>query len=357
MVDFLEKVTKDLEKSGIEVGASQPPSYWFSTGNYVLNKIISGSFKRGLPQGRMISFAGPAQAGKSFLICNAMREAQKEGASIVAIDTENALDDEFVSSIGVDIDNDYHYIEADTIAKTKKIVSAFINGYKKAHEGNDDAPKLFIAIDSLDMLMTETEEDNFDKGVSKGDMGQRNKQLKAMLREFVQNIKHLNITIATTSQVYRNQDITNGEGIWMISDAVRYAPSQIVLITKLKLKEGTDIQGIRMKCEAYKTRFTKPFQTVTIEVPYESGIDPYNGLDDVAVDLGIIEKKGAWKYYKDKKWNSKNIPEDIIDDILEECEKERVQYLEARINTSDLDLTEGVRPKAKRKARAESKKS
>lgn len=357
-MDFLDKVTKDLEKSGISVGSSQPPRYWITTGNHVLNKIISGSFNRGLPQGRMVSFAGPAQSGKSFLICNAMREAQAAGAMVVAVDSENALDDTFVASIGVDIDNNYHYTEANTIPETKKIVSAVIKGYKAEYgEDDPDAPKLFIAIDSLDMLMTETEETNFEKGVSKGDQGQRNKQLKQMLREFVQNIKHLNITIATTSQVYRNQDITNGEGVWMISDAIRYAPSQIVLITKLKLKEGMVVEGIRMKCEGYKTRFTKPFQTVTLEVPYESGMDPYNGLLDVAADLGVVEKKGSWKYFKEEKWNSNGIPLEHVVDVLSECETLREQYLAARINIEDLDLTDGIRPKEKRAIKANAKKA
>ena len=354
-MEFLDKVTKDLEKSGVSVGSSQPPRYWFTSGNTVLNKIISGSFNRGLPQGRMISFAGPAQAGKSFLICNAMREAQNAGCTVVAIDTENALDDEFVSSIGVDIKKNYHYIEADTIPQTKKIISAVINGYKNEYVDDIDAPKLFIAIDSLDMLMTETEESNFDKGISKGDQGQRNKQLKQMLREFVQNIKHLNITIATTSQVYRNQDVLNGEGVWMISDAIRYAPSQIVLITKLKLKEGTAVQGIRMKCEGYKTRFTKPFQTVTIEVPYETGMDPYNGLTAVAIEMGVIEKKGAWKYFGEAKWNTNQVPLEHVPAVLGECEKLREQYLEARIDASELDLTESISTKAKRQNKVEAK--
>ncbi len=352
-MDFLEKATKELEKSGVSVGSSQPPRYWLSTGNHVLNKVISGSFKRGIGQGRMISFAGPAQSGKSFLIGNAMREAQKDGQYIVVVDSENALDDDFVGSIGVDTTKNYYYTEANTIAECKRIVSKVIKSYKAEYGDDEDAPKMFIAIDSLDMLMTETEEDNFEKGVSKGDQGQRSKQLKQMLREFVQSIKHLNIIIATTSQVYKNQDPLNGEGLWIITEAVRFAPSQIVLITKLKLRDSDrTVSGIRMKCEGFKTRFTKPFQSVTIEVPYETGMDRYNGLTDVAVDLGVLEKKAAWKYFGELKWNKPDIPEEHVEAVLEECEKLRREDLLARVNVEDLDLTEGPSSRQKRKKKA-----
>jgi len=99
---FLNKVVKDLVKAGIDEGSSEPPRYWFSTGNYVLNKIISGSFHRGIPQGRVTGLAGPSGAGKSFLAANIIKHAQSAGAHIVVLDSENALDDEFVSAVGVD---------------------------------------------------------------------------------------------------------------------------------------------------------------------------------------------------------------------------------------------------------------
>lgn len=356
---FLEGVTKDLEKSGIHVGASEPPRYWTSTGNYVLNKIISGSFNRGIPQGRITSFTGPSGAGKSFLVANCVREAQKAGSHIVILDSENALDDEFMSAIGVDTDptdTSYTYIDVDTISQCKKVASAVIKGYKGEYGEDADAPHLMIVIDSLDMLMTETELDHFDKGVTKGDQGQRNKQLKAMLREFVQAVKRPNITMLVTSQVYKNQDVMNGEGLWIVSDAVKFSLSQIVMLSKLKLRDKTtkDVEGIRMKCEGYKTRFTKPFQSVTIEVPYESGMDPYNGLLEVAVEMGIMVKKGsrvALASDPDNSFYAKDFAP-YAKKVLEACEANREQFLEALVDDSDLDTSEGLSSKAKRKAKA-----
>lgn len=335
---FLKDFKKDLLKAGLEEGASKPPRYWYNTGNYVLNKILSGSFLRGVPQGRVLGLVGPSGSGKSFILCNILREAQQKGAFCVVLDSENALDDEFVSKIGVNINDNYMYIAVDTIPQVQKTVSAFIQGYKKDYGSDEDAPQAIIVVDSLDMLLTETEEDNFKKGISKGDQGQRNKQLKAMLRQFVQAIKHLNIAIVVTDQVYRNQDVMNGEGVWMVKDAVKFSLSYITMLTKLKLKDtgSREVKGIRMKCEGYKTRFTKPFQVVTIEVPYDEGMDPYNGLLDVAVEMGIVNKKGSRYAIKgeDASWYSKDFGK-VAERVLEMCEAEREQFLEALISVNE----------------------
>lgn len=351
-MDFLKTITKDLEKSGIQVGSSEPPKYWFSTGNYVLNRIISGHFDRGIPQGRITAFAGPSGTGKSFLIGNAVREAQKEGAFVVVLDSENALDDGFMQGIGVDTDKDYCYVPIDTIPQTKKVVSQVIKGFKADQADTESEDKLLIVIDSLDMLMTETEEDNFGKGISKGDQGQRNKQLKAMLREFVQAIKRPNITMILTAQTYRNQDVRNGEGVWIVSDAVKYSLSQILLLTKLKMRDKATriVHGIFMKAEGYKTRFCKPFQVVSLEVPYETGMDPYSGLLDVAVELGVVTKKGSRFYVTEdgadsKTWYGRDFG-NVAARVLELSKAEESTFL---IGTDDDESLVEASPTAKAK--------
>lgn len=355
---FLDQFTKDLKRSGLEVGASQPPRYWYSSGNYALNKIISGSFLRGIPQGRIQCFAGPSGSGKSFLACNAMREAQQEGAHLVVLDSENALDDDFVSKIGVDTENGYSYIPVDTIPQAKKVVSKFITGFKKEYGDDPDAPKVLFVIDSLDMLMTETEQKHFNAGDTKGDQGQRNKQLKAMLREFVQAVKRPNISMIVTSQVYRNQDLMNGEGTWIVSDAIKYSLSQIVLLTKLKLRDKDDrkiVHGIRMKVEGYKTRFAQPYQTVTIEVPYNTGMDVFNGLLNVAVEMGIVDKKGS-RYAlpgHDKTWYSKDFGQ-YAADVLTQCESKRDKFLEAMLEDGEeTDLTPQMSARKRRQEKVD----
>lgn len=343
-MSFLKNFNKDLEKMDGVGTSAEPPRYWYSTGNYVLNRIISGSFTKGIPQGRITDLAGPSGSGKSFIAANLVAAAQRDGAMVLIVDSENALDNDFMSKIGVDTDrDDYTYTSVITIADAIKVISSFVNGYKEAFGEDKDAPQALILIDSLDMLMTETELEHFEKGVQKGDQGQKNKQLKAMLRTYVNAIKSLNIALVCTSQVYKNQDVLNGEGLWIVSDAVKYAASQIVLIQKRKLKDDSkgakagDVAGVRMICEGYKTRFTKPFQKVEVEVPYETGMDPLSGLLEVAKSAGVIVQKGS-RYSmegSDDTWYSRDL-EQYLDQILTKLEAKESVFLDtdAEIDTS-----------------------
>lgn len=355
---FLNDFEKELEKMDGISTTDDPPRYWYSAGNLVLNRIISGSFSKGIPQGRITDLAGPSGAGKSFFAANFLAAAQREGSFCLVIDSENALTADFVTKIGVDPRKDYQYVKATTIPHVSRVVSLFLKNYKDECGDDPDAPPVLIVIDSLDMLMTETEVEHFDKGVTKGDQGQKNKQLKAMLRTFVHAIEHLNVAMVVTSQVYKNQDVLNGEGLWIVSDAVKYACSQIILIQKRKLKDESkgakagDVAGVRMICEGYKTRFTKPFQKVEIEVPYETGMDPFSGFLEVAKKVGIIEQKGS-RYCiagEDETWYGKDI-EQYADRIMAKMDAMDSVFLDA---DGEIDTSEGAdegSAKQRRKAR------
>jgi len=366
-LDFLKSFAKDLEKMDGVGTSAVPPRYWYSTGNYVLNKIISGSFFKGIPQGRITDLAGASGAGKSFLAANLVKAAQHAGATVLVIDSENALDDEFMGKIGVDTNNGkYMYAEVTTIAQVTNVVSKFLKGYRDSVGEDKDGEQVLILIDSLDMLMTETEEENLEKGVQKGDQGQRNKQLKAMLRGFVQSIKTLNVAMICTSQVYRNQDVLNGEGVWIVSDAVKYACSQILMLSKLKLREavkGTttkEITGINMKCEGYKTRFTKPFQVVNVEVPYEIGMDPYSGLADVLVTMGLLNvNKGRYSFPDSEEWFFESAIGDHAQALLLKAEAQVQSFLSTKIGTaeSELEVDESEHEGDSAKARRAKKKA
>lgn len=323
---FLAKLTKKYDSvDGISLD-SDPPRYWFSTGNASLNKVISNNYFKGIPQGRVTGIAGPSGSGKSFIASNCMREAQKAGAFVLSIDSENAIDDGFVSAVGVDPHNNYQYVSVSTIPQVSMVVSEFVKGYKSMYGTDADAPKVLIVIDSLDMLLTDSELENYTKGDTKGDQGQRAKQLKAMLRTFVQDIKDLNISMICTTQVYQatQQQILAGEGVWVINGAVRYALSQLILCTRLKLKdkETKIVSGIRMKCEAFKTRFSKPFQSVTIEVPYDTGMNFYSGIFEILKDNNLLTEGAGGRYsltaHPELAWRGKdNLDGDMAARILQ----------------------------------------
>ena len=90
-----------------------------------------------------------------------------------------------------------------------------------------------------------------------------------------------------------------------------------------------------MKTEGYKTRFTKPYQIVTIQVPYDTGMDPYNGLLEVAVELGVISQKGAWFYFGDEKWNGKLLPVEHSEAVLAAVEDNREKFLEGIVEDDE----------------------
>ena len=88
---------------------------------------------RGIPQGRLTDLAGASGAGKSFLAANLLKSAQDAGAYCLVIDSENALDDVFMSKIGVDVNDNYKYVEVTTIPQVTNVVSSFLKGYRKQY--------------------------------------------------------------------------------------------------------------------------------------------------------------------------------------------------------------------------------
>lgn len=320
---FLKDFKKTLSKMDDVITDLSPPKFWYSTGNLALNRIISGSMKRGIPQGRVTCFAGPSGAGKSFILCNALKNAQAEGAFIFILDSENALDLGWLHRIGIDTGEDkFLYAGVSTFSDCVKVISEFIKAYEKNYgKSNPDSPQVVIALDSLDMLITDSENTHFDSGVQKGDQGQRAKQAKHMLRTIVSRIKRNPIAFCVTHQVYPNADLMNGQGLWIVNNAIRYSASQIMLITPAKLKDGTDIVGVRMKVETYKSRFAKIGQKVEVEVPFDKGMNPYSGFLDLMDQLGVVKSAGAWKSFEMPgedviKFQTKNLDDALVAKIM-----------------------------------------
>ena len=322
-LSFLKDFKKTISKMETIVTDFSPPKFWASTGNLALNKRISGSFTRGIPQGRITCFAGPSGAGKSFILCNALKNAQAEGAFILLLDSENALDIGWLKRIGMDVSEDkFMYAGVTTFSDVVKVVSEFITEYEKTYgRDNFESPRVIIALDSLDMLITDSENEHFESGVQKGDQGQRAKQAKHMLRTIVSRIKRNPMAFCITHQVYPNTDLMNGQGLWIINNAIRYSASQIMLIVPAKLKEGTEQIGVRMKVETYKSRFAKVGERVEVEVPWDSGMNPYSGFLDMMEDMGVVKASGAWKSVElpgqdPIKFQTKHLDAELVKKIL-----------------------------------------
>lgn len=336
---FLKNFKKGLEKiEGVNVGISAP-QFWYSTGNYALNRILSGSFFRGIPEGRITALVGPSGSGKSFESSNILKSAQDAGAHLVVMDSENALDLEFLAKIGIDTSEEkLTYIAVGTIEDVNSVCSEFFSAYEKEYgRFNFEAPKIVMLLDSLAMLSTSTEEENYDKsGVVKGDQGQRAKRSKAMLRMILSRIARLPITFLVTDHVYP-ADPLKGDGEWAITNSTRFFPSIIGLVTRLKLREDSEVIGIRMRIEAFKTRFAKIGSRVELEVPYSTGMSPYSGLLELLEADGVVTKGGAWYSCSlpdgDIKFQRKQLNEELVQKlfshpILKKMDDEVVEQME-----------------------------
>jgi RecA/RadA recombinase len=297
MSAFLKNFRKSLDKmSNVSTGFA-PPTYWYQTGNYALNRVLSGSYFRAIPQGRITSLAGPSAAGKSYISCNIIREVQKTGANILILDSENALDPVFMKRAGINPDDEsLIYTQVVTIQDVTAVISDFLVSYEKEYgRFNKSAPRTFILLDSLGNLLTNSEDEKFKKGEQTGDQGQSAKLKKHLLRTLVPRLDRCNCTFLMTDQVYP-ADPLEGDGHWSITNGVKYSASQIILLTKLKLKiEGVkEMIGIRMSAETYKSRFAKPGSKIELEIPFATGLSTVTGCLDSMIKDAIVQQSGAW---------------------------------------------------------------
>ena len=302
----VSKFRKNLTKSitGMSAGFHDPTD-WVSTGNYALNYLVSGDFNRGIPLGKVTVFAGESGSGKSYFCAgNIVKEAQKQGIFVVLVDSENALDETWLTALDVDTDEKkllkLNMSMIDDVAKT---VSTFMGDYREMPE--EDRPKVLFVIDSLGMLLTQTDVDQFGKGDLKGDMGRKPKALTALVRNCVNMFGSHNVGLVATNHTYASQDMFDPDDKISGGQGFIYASSIVVAMKKLKLKEDqdgkkvTDVRGIRAACKVMKTRYSKPFESVQVKIPYETGMDPYSGLVDLFEKKGLLTQQGNRLKYVD----------------------------------------------------------
>jgi RecA/RadA recombinase len=350
---FRKSITKSIE--GLSIGFNDPTD-WVSTGNYALNYLISGDFTKGIPLGKVTVFAGESGAGKSYICSgNLVRHAQEQGIYPILIDTENALDEKWLEALGVDTSEDkllkLNMAMIDDVAKT---IHEFMGEYKAMPD--EDKPKVLFIIDSLGMLLTPTDVNQFEAGDLKGDMGRKPKALTALVRNCVNMFGAANVGLVATNHTYASQDMFDPDDKISGGQGFIYASSIVVAMRKLKLKEDEDgnkiseVKGIRAACKVMKTRYAKPFESVQVKIPYETGMSPYSGMVDLAEAKGLLKKEGnslvfitsdgeVIKQFR-KAWerNENSGLDKIMEDISKNGEK-----LESEITTNvetDLESSE-----------------
>jgi recombination protein RecA len=329
---FRNSLTKSIE--GMSAGFHDPTD-WISTGNYALNYLISGDFKKGIPLGKVSLFAGESGSGKSYICSgNLVKNAQDQGIFVVLIDSENALDESWLHALGVDTSNEkllkLNMAMIDDVAKT---ISMFMKDYKAMDE--KDRPKVLFVVDSLGMLLSPTELNQFEAGDMKGDMGRKAKALKALVTNCVNMFGSYNVGLVATNHTYASQDMFDPDDKISGGQGFIYASSIVIAMKKLKLKEDdegnktSEVHGIRASCKIMKTRYAKPFESVQVKIPYATGMDPYSGLFDLFEKDGTLEKVGNRYQYITSDGEvileyRKNWTGELLDRLMEDVPHKRI---------------------------------
>ena len=275
----------------------------------------------GVPKGRIVEIYGPESSGKTTVALSIVSQAQKLGGEVAFIDVEHALDPEYAKLLGVDIDS-MLVSQPDSGEQALEIMEALVRS---------NAIDV-IVLDSVAAMVTKAEID--------GEMGDTHVGLLARLmsqamRKLTAAISKSNCVAIFINQVrekigvmYGNPETTTGGRALKFYSSVR-----IEVRRGEALKSGSEIYGNRTKCKVVKNKVSPPFKECEFDIIYGEGISRVGEVLDLAVELGIVQKGGAWFSYNGNKLgqgrdNSKEflkqnpeIMQEIEDKIMESKEK------------------------------------
>lgn len=241
----------------------------------------------GIPRGRVTEIYGPEASGKTTICQHIVAEAQRQGGTAAFIDMEHALDPSYAKMTGVDIDN-LLISQPDTGEQALEIAESLIRS------GAVDV----IVIDSVAALVPRAE--------IEGDMGDSHMGLMARLmsqalRKLSGAIKQTNTCLIFTNQlrekigvVFGNPETTPGGRALKFYSSIRLDVRRIQSI-----KSGTDIIGSRIRVRVVKNKVAPPFRTAEFDIMHDEGISRSGDILDLAVEVGVIDKRGSFYYYGD----------------------------------------------------------
>ena len=294
-MSFLNKVIKELDNefaSIVDEGVSAGDcSSFVDTGSYILNALISGSIFGGLPQNKITALAGESSTGKTFFALSIVKNFldQNPNGEVAYFETESAISKDMMTSRGIRTKN-VGLVPVTTVQEFRtqaiKIVDEYMS-FKK-----EDRPPMMFVLDSLGMLSTSKEVQDASDGKETRDMT-RAQVIKSIFRILSLKLGQAGIPLIVTNHTYEvvgayvpTKEMGGGTGL-------KYAASSILFLSKKKEKDGKDVVGNIIKCEAKKSRFTKENSKIETRLFYdERGLDKYYGLLELGEKYGVFQRRG-----------------------------------------------------------------
>jgi RecA/RadA recombinase len=277
-ISELQKELKKVNPFGDVISKSDfsKITEWIDTGNYHLNAVFSGDLFGGIPNNRTICLAGESGTGKTFLLLNMCREAQKKGYYVIYYDTEGAVDVDSIQNFGVDPEKFDHQPMSD-LAKFRTSVTTLCKKMMEAKEKGYKTPKIMVCLDSLGMLATTKEIDDAMSGNSAADMT-RAKMIRSLFRIITSDLTGLGIPFIFTNHTYASTgmfptiNLSGGGGLV-------YSASVILALSKAQIKEGTIQTGIIVTVKTLKNRFGKPIP-IKFHIRWDKGMNRFIGMEE-----------------------------------------------------------------------------
>jgi RecA/RadA recombinase len=274
---------------------------FISTGNYLLDASLSARLVGGgILGGRIFGILGESGSGKSFIAYSICRSAQKDGYSIIYIDTENSIDLDGITKYGIDNSNEnFRLIRSNKVEDINMSLTQLLDDLKEAKLGGYVMPKILIVLDSIGMMSSNKEKEDLLKGAMKQDMT-RAKGLNALFRSISSDLGYLDIPMICCNHTYLSQDLFPKEiskgGMGLV-----YSASVLGFLSKSKLKDGTEDDmdlgqsGISVLFKTQKNRLAKP-KKIRFDISFATGLNKYSGLENFCRpeyfnEIGIAQGK------------------------------------------------------------------
>jgi len=290
MSDFFRTIVKDLNDENTTIASDGLASGEFGatidTGAYILNAALSGTIKGGIPNNKVLCFAGESATGKTFFALGVVKRFLTDNPSggVFYFDTEAAVTKDMMEERGVDTSR-VIISEPESVQQFRHNAIQILDNYIKS----DNKPPMLMVLDSLGQLSTSKELEDTAEGKETRDMT-RAQVLKATFRVLTLKLAKAKVPLIVTNHVYEvvgsyipTKEMSGGSGL-------KYTASQIVFLSKKKDKDGKDVVGNIIKCKMVKSRFTKENKEVEVKLTYDKGLDRYYGLLDLALKYGIFKQ-------------------------------------------------------------------